>query len=94
MEYIAMFSQTETAKSGANAAAAVLTGVIAMVLIYIVTANLQKIAAAADRLLGRKPDDSAASGTEPIPERVEDNYKVYDIYEGEINLGDNDKKEL
>lgn len=94
MECMAMLTGAETAKTGANAAAAVLTGVIAMVLIYIVTANLKKIADAVDRLLSHKPDDSAASGREPVPERVEGNYKVYDIYEGEKNLGDNDKKEL
>lgn len=76
-------------KPAASAGAAVGMAVLAMVLIYIVTANLQKIAAAVDRLLGRKPDDSAASGVEPIPERVEENYRVKDIYEGEMNLDDN-----
>ena len=37
------------------------------------------------------PDDKA----EPSPARVEDNYKVYDIYEGEMNLDDykDDEKE-
>ena len=78
-------------KPAASAGAAVGMAILAMVLIYIVTANLQKIAGAVDRLLGRKPDDSAASGVEPIPERVEGNYKVKDIYEGELNLDDNNQ---
>ena len=76
-----------------SAGAAVGMAVLAIVLIYIVTANLQKIAGAVDRLLGRKPDDSAASGVEPIPERVEENYRVKDIYEGELNLDDNNNQD-
>ena len=60
---------------------------IALVLIYALTANIQKIAAFVDRLFGKGSD-----GGKPDPERVGD-YKVYDIYEGEMNLDDNDKKE-
>lgn len=82
-------ARAETEASSASPWAAVGMAVLAMALIYIVTANLQKIAAVVDKLLGRKPDDSAASGVEPIPERVEENYKVKDIYEGELNLDDN-----
>lgn len=60
---------------------------IALVLIYALTANIQKIAAFVDKLFGKGSD-----GGKPDPERVGD-YKVYDIYEGEMNLDDNDKKE-
>ena len=84
-------ASSQADKPVTSAGAAVGMAVLAMVLIYIVTANLQKIAAAVDRLLGRKPDDSAASGVEPIPERVEGNYKVKHIYEGELNLDDNNQ---
>lgn len=69
-------------------AAAVFMGVLAMALIYALTANMQRIAAFVDKLLGtgNNPHD-------PNPERVEGEYKVYDIYEGEMNLDDIDKKE-
>ena len=75
---------------------AVLLGVIAMALIFAVTVFLPKIAAAVDKVLGRDngkmqadvPNDDA----EPSPARVQDDYKVYDIYDGELNL-DKDEKE-
>lgn len=91
---------TETAPASGGLGSALITGIIAMVLIYLVTTFLPKMAAAVDKawdsISGRKkkniPDDKA----EPSPARVEDNYKVYDIYEGEMNLDDynkDDKKE-
>ena len=53
----------------------ILSGLLAMVLIYLVTAFLPKIAAAVDRLLGREKKE-----TPPI--KAEE-YEVCDIYEGE-----------
>ena len=65
----------------------------------LITGIIAKMAAAVDKawdsISGKKkkniPDDKA----EPSPARVEDNYKVYDIYEGEMNLDDykDDEKE-
>jgi len=49
------------------------SAIIAMVLIYILTVNLQKIAARVDKLLGRDKKPEA-------PVKSED-YKVNDIYE-------------
>ena len=57
------------------------SAIVAMVLIYIVTANLPKIAAKVDKLLGRDKKE------EP-PVKAED-YKVNDIYEVQK---DDDKK--
>lgn len=74
--------------SAANTApgwAVLLAGLAALVLIYIVTVFLPKIAAAADRLLGRENKEA--------PPRSEEEYRVYDIYEGENDLDDEDKKE-
>ncbi|MCM1578700.1 MAG: hypothetical protein NC078_07895 [Ruminococcus sp.] len=90
--FVLAANEAASQTSGRSAGAAVGMAVLAMVLIYAVTANLQKIAAAVDKILGRKPDDSAASGVEPIPERVE-GYKVKDIYEGELNLNDDNINE-
>lgn len=59
------------------------SAIAAMVLIYIVTANLPKIAAKVDKLLGRDKKK------EP-PVKAED-YKVNDIYEARKN--DDDKTE-
>lgn len=59
------------------------SAIAAMVLIYIVTANLPKIAAKVDKLLGRDKKE------EP-PVKAED-YKVNDIYE--VQKDDNDKTE-
>lgn len=87
----------------ASAAFNVCMGVIAMVLIYIIAEKSRSIAAFIDRLFGRviKPSDGNGdvpenNDAEPSPARVEDsngvispeNYKVYDIYEGELNLDD------
>lgn len=69
----------------APAWAVLLAGIAAMVLIYIVTICLPKIAAAVDRLLGRENKETLTQN--------EEEYKVYDIYEGEKNLPDDDKKE-
>ena len=57
------------------------SAIAAMVLIYIVTVNLQKIAAKVDKLLGREQKTES-------PVKSED-YKVNDIYEVQK---DNDKK--
>lgn len=76
---------SDSAQNAAHGWAVLLTGLAAIVLIYIVTVNLPKIAAAVDRLLGREN-----KGT---PTQNEEEYKVYDIYEGEKNLPDDDKKE-
>ena len=73
----------DSAQNSAPGWAVLAAGLAAMVLIYIVTVNLPKIAAAVDRLLGRENKET--------PPESEDNYKVYDIYEGEKNLPDNDK---
>lgn len=62
-----------------------LAGIAAMVLIYIVTIYLPKIAAAVDRLFGRENKET------PPPKAEE--YRVNDIYEGEKSLEDEDKKE-
>ncbi|MGN0641747.1 MAG: hypothetical protein ACI4JJ_01255 [Huintestinicola sp.] len=87
----------------ASAAFNVCMGIIAMVLIYIIAEKSRSIAAFVDRLFGRviKPSDGNGdvpenNDAEPSPARVEDsngvispeNYKVYDIYEGELNLDD------
>ena len=93
-------AETSTASGSAmSLGSALITGTIAMVLIYLLTTFLPKMAAAVDKawdsISGKKkkniPDDKA----EPSPARVEDNYKVYDIYEGEMNLDDykDDEKE-
>ena len=93
-------AETSTASGSAMPlGSALITGIIAMVLIYLLTTFLPKMAAAVDKawdsISGKKkkniPDDKA----EPSPARVEDNYKVYDIYEGEMNLDDykDDEKE-
>lgn len=78
-------------KASAEGLSAIIAGVAAMILIVIVTVTLPKIAAFVDRLFGREKAKPPA----PCPERVEENYKVYDIYEGELNHenNDNDKKE-
>ncbi|WP_432650633.1 hypothetical protein [Huintestinicola sp.] len=73
------------AQNSAPGWAMLLSGIAAMVLICIVTVYLPKIAAAVDRLLGRENKET----TSP----KEEEYKVYDIYEGEKNLPDDDKKE-
>lgn len=73
--------------SAASGAAALITGILAMVLIYAVTVLLPKIAAAVDKAL-----DIKRSEVPPAP-AGDDNYKVKDIYEGELNLDDNDIKE-
>lgn len=57
------------------------SAIAAMVLIYIVTVNLQKIAAKVDKLLGREQKTES-------PVKSED-YNVNDIYEVQK---DNDKK--
>lgn len=57
------------------------SAIAAMVLIYIVTVNLQKIAAKVDKLLGREQKTES-------PVKSED-YKVNDIYEVQK---DDDKK--
>ncbi len=57
------------------------SAIAAMVLIYIVTVNLQKIAAKVDKLLGREQKPES-------PVKSED-YKVNDIYEVQK---DDDKK--
>lgn len=85
-------SVTEAADAQTNASAgmSLLLAGIALVLIYVLTVNLQKIAAAVDKLLGR---GMGSDGGKAAPERVrDDEYKVYDIYEGEKNLGENDDK--
>ncbi|MCM1524862.1 MAG: hypothetical protein NC120_10440 [Ruminococcus sp.] len=76
----------EPAADEISAGAVVLTGIIAVTLIYVVTSFLPNIAAAADKLLGRK-------GGKPNSEESGDGYKVYDIYEGEKNLDDDNEKE-
>ena len=92
---VAETTAAETSTASASAmplGSALITGTIAMVLIYLLTTFLPKMAAAVDKawdsISGKKkkniPDDKA----EPSPARVEDNYKVYDIYEGEMNLDD------
>ena len=53
----------------------ILSGLLAMALIYLVTAFMPKIAAAVDRLLGREKKE-----TPPI---TAEEYEVCDIYEGE-----------
>ncbi len=57
------------------------SAIAAMVLIYIVTVNLQKIAAKVDKLLGREQKPETAVKSE--------DYKVNDIYEVQK---DDDKK--
>lgn len=69
-------AQTGTAPSTADGTpvwAFLVSAIAAMVLIYIVTVNLPKIAAKADKLLGRDKN-------EELPVKAED-YKVNDIYE-------------
>lgn len=79
--------ETPAAANWSGLGSSLIMAGIALVLIYALTANIQKIAAFVDRLFGKGSD-----GGKPDPERVGD-YKVYDIYEGEMNLDDNDKKE-
>lgn len=74
-----------SAQNAAPAWAMLLSGIAAMVLICIVTVYLPKIAAAVDRLFGRENKET--------PPQSEEEYKVCDIYEGEKNLPDDDKKE-
>ena len=74
-----------SAQNAAPAWAMLLSGIAAMVLICIVTVYLPKIAAAVDRLLVRENKET--------PPQNEEEYKVCDIYEGEKNLHDDDKKE-
>lgn len=74
----------DSAHNDAPGGAVLLAGIAAMVLIYIVTVCLPKIAAAVDRLLGRE------NKATPFPK--EEEYKVYDIYEGEKNLEDSEDK--
>ena len=61
--------------TAAPAWAMLLAGLAAMILIYLVTIFLPKIAAAVDKLLGREKKD--------IPSPNAEEYKVRDIYEGE-----------
>ncbi|MGN0666978.1 MAG: hypothetical protein ACI4KF_10690 [Huintestinicola sp.] len=96
-------TQSENIDYGA-AAVKIGMGIVALVLIYIVAENSQKIAAAVDKLFGLVSGGKKApeknNNAEPSPARVEDdtsasaeNYRVYDIYEGELNLdepSDND----
>ena len=94
MAFLCAFcDKTSAETSSVTAFEAVFLGVLAMTLIYAVTVFLPKIAAAVDRLMGKKQEEFPECDAEPSPARVEDNYKVYDIYEGELNLDDNDKKE-
>ncbi len=75
-----------------SALGAVFMGVLAMVLIYTVTVFMPKIAAFVDKLLGKTADSRqekiSDAHAEPSPARVEQDYKVHDIYEGEKNLDD------
>ncbi|MGN0637351.1 MAG: hypothetical protein ACI4J0_03175 [Huintestinicola sp.] len=73
-----------SAETGTPVWALLLAGIAAMVLIYIVTVFLPKIAAAVDRLLGRENKET--------PPPKEEEYRVCDIYEGEKDL-DDDKME-
>ena len=94
-------AETSTASGSAMPlGSALITGIIAMVLIYLLTTFLPKMAAAVDKawdsISGKKKENIPDDKAEPSPARVEDNYKVYDIYEGEMNLDDynkDDKKE-
>lgn len=69
---------------------ALVMGALAMTLIFVVTLLLPRIAASVDKALGNiKPH-----GADVPPAAAGENiYKVKDIYEGELNLEDNDKKE-
>lgn len=71
--------------TAAPAWAMLLTGLAAMILIYLVTVFLPKIAAAVDKLLGREK-----KGIRP---EAAETYKVYDIYEGEKNSEDENEDE-
>lgn len=64
---------SDAADGGTPVWAFLISAVIAMSLIYIVTVYLPKIAAMADRLIGRDKK-------EEVPVKAED-YKVNDIYE-------------
>jgi hypothetical protein len=66
---------SDSAESGTPVWSFIVSAIIAMVLICLLTVYLPKIAAAADRLLGR--NTSPASGE---PTKAED-FKVNDIYE-------------
>lgn len=68
-------AETTNQTTAAPAWAMLLAGLAAMILIYLVTVFLPKIAAAVDKLLGRENKDA------PPPNAEE--YKVRDIYEGE-----------
>lgn len=69
---------------------ALLAGLLAMVLIYAVTAALPKIAAAVDKLLGRV----IPPGKNAPPNGGEENYRPNDIYSGEDNLQDRENEPL
>ncbi len=92
----------ETAQSISIGMALVL-GIAAMLLIYLVTLLLPKIAAAVDKALfgknadegvnnkGERAEDIRKDFAEPSPARVEDNFfKAADIYEGENSLDENE----
>ncbi len=84
--YTEVPAPADTGADSGTGGAALLMGLLAMVLIYLVTELMPKIAAAVDRLFGIK-------GEKPPPAAAGD-YKVKDIYEGEKNLDDDtDKKE-
>lgn len=85
-KYACILLDAAPVRQGTSAAGAVLTGIIAIALIYLVTVFLPKIAAAADKLLDRnvKKDVQAEN---------DGDYKVYDIYQGELNIKDENKKE-
>lgn len=69
----------------------IVCAVLAMVLIYAVTANLSKIAAAVDRMLGRGADSGDSLGDrEKKASRTADGYSVADIYNGERDFADKD----
>ena len=73
----------DSAENAAPVWAMLIAGIAAMVLIYIVTVFLPKIAAAVDRLLGREKKET--------PSQSEEDYRVYDIYEGEKKLDDDEQ---
>lgn len=85
-KYACILFDAAPVKQEMSAAGAVLTGIIAIALIYLVTVFLPKIAAAVDKLLDRnvKKDVQAEN---------EGDYKVYDIYQGELNTQDKNEKE-
>ena len=65
---------------------ALLTCIIALVLIYFAAVLCPKAAALIDRLFGKIPADD---NKEPSAEE----YKVYDIYEGDLNYSDDEPHE-